>query len=74
MARPLRPYPPPPQGYVRPHLELAITDWSPWTQADIQTLEKVQQRAVKMISELQGSAYEERLRELKLLSLADNTI
>ena len=38
--------------YVRPHLEFAITAWSPWTQADIQTLEKVQQRAIKMVSGL----------------------
>ena len=57
--------------YVRPHLEFAITAWSPWTQADIQTLQKVQQRAVKMVSGLRGSTYEERLRELQLLSLAD---
>ena len=57
--------------YVRPHLEFAITAWSPWTQADIQTLEKVQQRAVKMVSGLRGSTYEERLQELQLLSLAD---
>ena len=24
------------QQYVRPHLELAVAAWSPWTQADIQ--------------------------------------
>ena len=30
--------------YVRPHLECAQASWSPWTQADIQTLEQVQKR------------------------------
>ena len=57
--------------YVRPHLEFAVPAWSPWTQGDIHTLERVQQRAVKMVSGLQGPTYEDKLRELQLLSLAD---
>ena len=57
--------------YVRPHLEFAVPAWSPWTVADIHVLERVQQRAVKMVSGLQSTTYEGRLSELKLLSLAD---
>jgi hypothetical protein len=38
--------------YVRPHLEFAVPAWSPWTQADREMLEKIQKRAVKMVSGL----------------------
>ena len=55
--------------YVRPHLEFAVPAWSPWSTADVQTLEKVQQRAIKMISGLQGKTYEQRLSELGIVSL-----
>jgi hypothetical protein len=57
--------------YVRPHLEFAAPAWSPWTQADILALERVQRRAVKMVSGLQSNLYEDRLKELNLLSLED---
>ena len=57
--------------YVRPHLEFAVTAWSPWTQADIQCLEKVQIRAVKAVSGLKGREYEEKLAELGLPSLSE---
>jgi len=55
--------------YVRPHLEFASPAWSPWSQGDIDILEKVQQRAVKAVSGLAGRTYEERLRELGLTTL-----
>ena len=57
--------------YVRPHLEFAVPAWSPWTIADIQTIERVQQRAIRMVSGLQSPTYEGRLKELGLLSLED---
>ena len=34
--------------YVRPHLEFAVAAWSPWTQENLETLEKVQKWAVKV--------------------------
>ena len=43
--------------------------WAPWLQADIDCLEAVQKRAVKIISGLRANTYEERLRELGLPSL-----
>ena len=55
--------------YVRPHLEYAIQAWCPWTDADIEILENVQRRAVRMISGLQSSTYENRLAEIGLMSL-----
>lgn len=55
--------------YVRPHLEFAIPAWSPWTLGDREMLEKIQRRAVRMVSGLQGRTYEDRLKELGMLSL-----
>jgi hypothetical protein len=44
---------------------------SPWTQQDIETLEKVQKRAVGMVSGLKGESYEEKLVELDLTTLKE---
>jgi len=57
--------------YVRPHLEFAVTAWSPWARADIECLENVQKRAVRAISGLKGQSYEEKLKELNIASLQD---
>lgn len=57
--------------YVRCHLEYCTQVWSPWLQSDIDILEKVQIRAIKQITGLKGQSYEEKLRELNLLSLLD---
>ena len=56
---------------MRPHLEFASVAWSPWFEADKAVLEKIQQRAVAMISGLKGDSYEERLRELGLTTLEE---
>ena len=45
--------------YVRPHLELAIQAWSPWTAADKEVLEQVQKRAIIMVSGQRGCDYEQ---------------
>ena len=50
--------------YVRPHLEFSTQAWSPWNGEDIDCLEKVQQKAIKMVTGLRGRTYEERLEEL----------
>jgi hypothetical protein len=57
--------------YVRPHLEFAVQAWSPWLQADKEALEKVQRRAVNMVSGLQSHSYEERLKELNMTTLEE---
>jgi hypothetical protein len=57
--------------YVRPHLEFSSTAWSPWLQKDIDTLEKVQKRAVSMVNGLTGATYAEKLAEIGLDSLSD---
>lgn len=55
---------------VRPHLEYANQAWSPYLVKDIEMVENVQRRATRMIPELKGLSYEERLRKLNLPTLA----
>ena len=55
--------------YVRPHLEFATPAWNPWLQKDIDILEKVQEKAVRMVSGLKGKTYQEKCAELRLDSL-----
>ena len=57
------------QVYVGHHLEYAVHTWSPWTVADKEVLEKVQRRAVKMVINLRGLTYEERLSELGMVTM-----
>jgi hypothetical protein len=57
--------------YVRPHLEIAVQAWSPWTEADKECLEKVQRRAVGMVSSLTQHDYEGKLEEIGLTTLEE---
>ena len=57
--------------YVRHHLEYAVQAWRPWLQADIDCLEKVQRRAVNMVSGLRGVTYLDKLKEVGLTTLEE---
>jgi hypothetical protein len=46
--------------YVRPHLEFASPSWSPWLAGDIEKIEKVQEKAVKMVAGLKSKEYIQR--------------
>ena len=56
--------------FVRPHLEYAVSAWSPWLRKDIEILEKVQHRATRRMSDIRGT-YLERLKQLGLTTLEE---
>ncbi len=57
--------------YMRPHLEFAAPSWFPWLTGDIEKLEKVQEKAVKMVAGLRAKDYRERCIELGLETLEE---
>ena len=59
---------------VRPHLEYCVQAWSPYYRKDIGKLKEVQRRAVKMITDLRGTSYREKLLELVLFSFGKRRI
>ena len=60
--------------YVRPHLEYAVVSWAPWTEGDKEVLERVQRRAVGMVTNWRRRTYEDRLVEAGMTSLADRRL
>jgi len=57
------------KALVRPKLEYCIQAWRPFLKKDIESLEKVQRRATKMIDECRGLKYEDRLKVTGLTTL-----
>ena len=57
--------------YVRPILEYCIQAVGPDSEGDKLCLERVQERAVSMVSSIARGSYEDRLKELKLTTLEE---
>jgi hypothetical protein len=60
--------------YVRPILEYAAPAWSPYLVKHKMKQEKVQRYATRLVPELRGMSYEERLREMHLTTLEDRRV
>ena len=54
---------------MRPHLDYCVQAWRPHYRMDIDKLEKVQRRTMKMVEGLEGYSYSDRLRILGLTTL-----
>ena len=61
------------QVFVLPHLSCAVQAWAPFNKADKALLERVQRRAVKIVTNIRGS-YEERLAILKIRTLEERRL
>jgi len=57
------------KSLVRPHLEYCVQAWRPNLIKDIKLIENVQHRATRMIPELKGQSYEQRLSNVHLTTL-----
>ena len=58
----------------RPHLEYCIQAWGPPYRKDMEFLEQIQRKNIRMIRGLEYLSYKERLRELGLFSLEERRL
>ena len=57
--------------FVRPKLEFGVAAWCPWQEGDMKIMEKIQERFVKMLSDVRGETYEDRLSNAGLTTLKE---
>jgi len=56
-------------GFVRPHLEYCVSVWSPYLRKDIECLENVRHRGLKLVKNMKNKLYEKRLKLFSITSL-----
>ena len=57
------------KSMVRPYLDYCVQAWKPHFRMDLDKLERVQRRATRMVEELEGKSYVDRLHCLDLTTL-----
>ena len=57
------------KSVVRPHVEFAISSWSPHFKKDIEAIEKIQHRFTRLLPRMKHLSYEDRLIKLNLTTL-----
>ena len=57
------------KNMVRSHFDYCSSVWTPYRKGDIEDLEKVQKRATRLLPELKGFKYCDRLKACKLPTL-----
>ena len=60
--------------FVRPILEFGGAAWCPWTAKDEETLEVVQKRLIRALSDCHGETYEERVKRAGLTTLKERRV
>ena len=55
--------------FIQPHLEYCVQVWSPRLRKYINTVERIQVRATKLVPELRHLTYDERLHRLDITTL-----
>ena len=57
--------------FVRPRMEHAVAAWNPWLETDIRNLEKIQERLIRMLSDVRGETYSDKLKDAGLTTLKE---
>ena len=55
-------------------MEFAVSAWNPWLEKDIEIMEKVQQRAIRAMTDVRGNSYEEKLERIGLTTLKERRV
>ena len=59
------------KALVRPKLEFRVTAWNLWHKGDIECLEKVQKRMIRLLSNVRRTTYEEKIKDAGLTTLKE---
>ena len=62
------------KSLVRPHLDYCVQVWRPYHQMDVALLEGVQRRVTKLIPNLRGLSYHQRLKNVNLMTFEQRCI
>ena len=57
------------KSLIRFTVDYGVTVWYPSSKKNIQVIENIQRRAIRIVPDLKGLSYEERLRSLNLSTL-----